>query len=387
MDSAIAGTTALVTDVDRRKSLPIIQALGRAGVKVIGLSYSRLPLGWFSKYCNRVYRVPDYRTEPDRFLDELERVCEAEKPHVLYPIEDQVIALCAKHRDRWQPHTKALISDSEALEQAYDKWKTICVAKRLGIPVPASFCPETVEEARSIAAEWRGEAVIKPRQSSGSRGLLYADSPSAVLASYEKVSRSHSRPLIQERIPAEGNGLGVFALMNESKQVVALFGHKRLREYPVSGGPSTLCVSHRDDGLIRQSIDLFHEIGLIGVAMAEYKIDARKGIPVLMEINPRFWGSLQLAVYAGVNFPVLYHKASMGLPFDPVLEYPLDKYWRWLIPGDILHFVSNPNRFKLQPSFFKASRENTSFDFSRDDLFPVIGILSTAVLKVVLRDR
>jgi predicted ATP-grasp superfamily ATP-dependent carboligase len=148
-----------------------------------------------------------------------------------------------------------------------------------------------------------------------------------------------------------------------------------------------MCVSYRNDDLIRQSIALFKEIGIVGVAMTEYKVDVRTGTPVLMEINPRFWGSLQLAIYAGVNFPVLYHKAALGLPFDPVLEYPTGKYWRWLVPGDILHFLGNRNRFKLEPSFFKFNHENTSYDFSMDDPFPVVGMLVTAIMKIISGDR
>jgi predicted ATP-grasp superfamily ATP-dependent carboligase len=387
MKESIAGTKALVTDVDRRKSLSIIQALGRAGVRVTGLSYERLPVGWFSKYCHRVHLVPDYRSKPDLFLEALEHICSAGKPDVFYPIEDEVVALCSKNRSTWQPYCRALIPSSGALEQAYDKLETISAARKLGIPVPDTFCPGSLEEARSIAQAWQGEAVIKPRKSSGSRGIVYVDGPDAILSAYREVSGKYDRPLIQERITPEGSGLGAFALIDEHKQVRAIFGHRRLREYPISGGPSTLCVSHRDDRLIEQSIALFKEIGLVGAVMAEYKVDARTETPILMEINPRFWGSLQLAIYAGVNFPVLYHKAAMGLPFDPILDYPLDRYWRWLIPGDIMHFLSNPQRFRLKPSFFRISHRNTSYDMARDDLFPVVGMFITGLRKILLGNR
>ena len=39
--------------------------------------------------------------------------------------------------------------------------------------------------------------------------------------------------------------------------------------------------------------------------MVEFKLDARDGVAKLMEINGRFWGSLQLAVDAGVDFPAI----------------------------------------------------------------------------------
>ena len=49
-----------------------------------------------------------------------------------------------------------------------------------------------------------------------------------------------------------------------------------------------------------------------GIAMVEWKVDPRDGRPKLMEVNPRFWGSLELAVRSGVDFPVLYAQAAAG---------------------------------------------------------------------------
>lgn len=50
--------------------------------------------------------------------------------------------------------------------------------------------------------------------------------------------------------------------------------------------------------------------------MVEWKVDLRDGRPKLMEINPRFWGSLELAVRSGVNFPSLYADADRGCIMD-----------------------------------------------------------------------
>ena len=378
----IAGSSALITDVDRRKALPIIRALGRAGVRVIGFSCHNLPLGWFSKYCTKVYRCPDYRTDKAAFLGRLEEICELEKPDVLYPIEDISLSLCVKQSERWTRHSRALLPSASALENTYDKWKTIEIAKSSGILVPDSYCPSSSDEVVRLAESLKGPLVIKPRKSSGSRGLCYVDSPQTLLASYEKVAMEYPNPIIQERIPAEGAGVGVSFLLAEDRKPLAVFAHRRLREYPISGGPSTFRESFRDDHLIRQSLKLLNRIDFQGVAMVEYKFDQRRQEYKLMEVNPRFWGSLQLAIHAGVNFPVLYHKASMGIPVEPVLDYPLGLYCRWLWPGDFLHFMSNPNRFRLQPSFFQFRNPRLAYDIcSFDDPWPIVGITLEAIRK------
>lgn len=383
IEDEINGTSALITDIDRRKAIPIIRALGRAGVRVIGISYKRLPLGSFSKYCAKVYHCPDYRDKPDLFLNALERICGAENPDVFYPIEDVVISLCLKTPESWTPYTKAVLPSPEIFETSYDKWKTVRLAQKLGIRVPETYCPESIEDVKRLIASWKGQAVIKPRKSSGSRGLRYAENPSQILSAYQEVTNKFPRPIVQEKIPSGGQGLGVFTLLSRQNELLAVFGHKRLREYPVSGGPSTLRVSHRDEKLIEQTVRLFKEMQLVGVAMAEYKTDPRTNEPVLMEINPRFWGSLQLAIASGVNFPILYHKLALGKNFEPILDYPVGKLCRWLWPGDLLHFLTNPKRFDNMSGFFKFRDPNISYDIlSTDDILPSLGILIEASRKL-----
>ena len=75
-----------------------------------------------------------------------------------------------------------------------------------------------------------------------------------------------------------------------------------------------------------------------GVAMVEFKRDAKTGTPYLMEINGRFWGSLQLAVDAGVDFPALVVAAALGHQPLPVLQYRIGVRSRWWW-GDIDHLL------------------------------------------------
>ena len=67
--------------------------------------------------------------------------------------------------------------------------------------------------------------------------------------------------------------------------------------------------------------------------MVEFRI-ASDGTPYLMEINTRFWGSLQLAIDAGVDFPALLYRVSSGDRVAPVSDYRIGQRLRWLL-GDI----------------------------------------------------
>jgi predicted ATP-grasp superfamily ATP-dependent carboligase len=110
--------------------------------------------------------------------------------------------------------------------------------------------------------------------------------------------------------------------------------------------------------------------------MVEFKIDARTGQPKLLEVNPRFWGSLALAIDAGVNFPYLLTLMALGQDFTPVNRYRLGHRCRWLLPGDLLHFLQNPNRWHLEPSFFRFRAPRLTYDIiDARDPGPILGTL------------
>ena len=118
--------------------------------------------------------------------------------------------------------------------------------------------------------------------------------------------------LVQQRIV--GPGVGIFLLLWDGA-VRATFAHRRLREKPVSGGVSVYSESvSADPALVERSRQLLEQMQWSGVAMVEYKLETKTGTPYLMEVNGRFWGSLQLAIDAGVDFPALLVAAATGAP-------------------------------------------------------------------------
>jgi predicted ATP-grasp superfamily ATP-dependent carboligase len=115
-------------------------------------------------------------------------------------------------------------------------------------------------------------------------------------------------------------------------------------EKPPSGGVSVYAESVApDEALQRQSEALLDQLGWNGVAMVEYKRDAATGTPYLMEINGRFWGSLQLAIDAGVDFPNLLLAAELGQAVEPVLDYRIGVRWRWWW-GSVDHLLARLRR-------------------------------------------
>jgi predicted ATP-grasp superfamily ATP-dependent carboligase len=293
---------------------------------------------------------------------------------MVMPIGDDCTEMVSKYKDEIEKFTHVPVVKYSKWLRARDKAQTIELAVNLGVPCPKTRFIKDLATVESIGREIDGRLVIKPRQSNGSRGIVYLDDTRNLQREYERIHRDFEYPMIQEFIPPGGQTYGVFLLFNEKSEVRAVFAHRRLREFPVKGGPSTLRESvHRPD-LVDISVKLLKAIGWYGVAMVEFKEDPRDGVCKIMEINPRFWGSLPLSIVAGVDFPYLLYRMVMDGDVKPVLDYPAGVRCRWLLPGDILHFLANPNRFKIEPSFFDFSKNNRNDDFiSWEDPGPTFG--------------
>jgi predicted ATP-grasp superfamily ATP-dependent carboligase len=143
--------------------------------------------------------------------------------------------------------------------------------------------------------------------------------------------------LLQQRIV--GPGVGVFLLLWEG-ECRGVFAHRRILEKPPSGGVSVYREAiAAEPELVGRSRALMESFGWTGVAMVEFKVESATGQAFLMEVNGRFWGSLQLAIDAGVDFPILLAEAALGAPGGAVPKYRAGVRSRWSL-GVVDHLLA-----------------------------------------------
>ena len=254
---------------------------------------------------------------------------------LLMPMTEITTLLLTQHRDRLTAECRLPFPAFESVAAAANKARVLEIAVALGVPIPRTRVIDGIGDVPACAAQLEYPIVLKPARSriwNGERwistSVSYVENPA------ELISRLRSAPpeifpvLAQERI--EGPGVGVFLCVDEHG-LVASFAHRRINEKPPSGGQSVLCESAEVEPIaLEQALSLLRELRWQGVAMVEFKRDLRDGSLRLMEINGRFWGSLQLAIDAGVDFPVLLADISQGKrPIHPP-RYQLGVRSRWL---------------------------------------------------------
>jgi predicted ATP-grasp superfamily ATP-dependent carboligase len=371
---------ALVTDGLWRKSLSTVRALGKDGFQVTVMGESVFTTGFWSRYTHRRVKAPTAETDAEAFGSALLQELRRAPGTVLFPMEDATLAWVASNLDKVNEHGRLLLPPADSIRIAQDKAATIAVAQKLGLPVPQTWEPRTAEEfaerARQLA---EGTFVVKPRSARGSHGIVYQSQPDRNF--WLEHWKRHGPMLIQERIPADGRALGVSLLLDQRGECVAVFAHERLQQYPVSGGPSTDRQSIHAPELVEWSLALLRRLDWRGLAMVEWKVDPRDGKPKLMEINPRLWGSLELAIRAGVNFPVLYARAALGEALGPPPSYPDGVRCRWFMPGEILRYKSQPKSQREPLREFLCGLPQSAEEWDTQD---IRGCIATVVCTAAL---
>ncbi|MFL6280848.1 MAG: ATP-grasp domain-containing protein [Vicinamibacterales bacterium] len=389
-------TTVFVTDGNERPALAIVRALGRRGLKVIVGDSDGVSLASMSRYCagHVTYPSPNQdRAGFDRFLiDFISRG----GIDVVLPVTDVTTHAVCTHQDAIHEYAATAVPPLAAFNAGSDKAALVAQAQTCGVPVPRTHVIQSGRELPALLFDLEYPVVVKPSRSRVpadggwvNATVRYADSPEELRDLYARTAYLRSFPsLLQQRIV--GPGAGIFLLFDRGR-LVAEFGHRRLREKPPAGGVSVLRESTAVDSTLREfALRVFGPIGWHGVAMMEFKQDSRTGTQFLMEINGRFWGSLQLAIDAGVDFPHLVCQLALGQAPETVPVYRPGVKSRWLL-GDLDQLClrlfksdralclppSAPSRSRAVVDFMKFHQRDMHYEIARlDDPRPFLYELS-----------
>lgn len=361
--------TILVSDGEQRAALALVRSLGRAGHKVFTCSLRGRSIAGASRYCRAEAKIPDALTNPAAYLADLLTLVRTWRVDVLIPVTDASLLTVLSAREHF---TGVCIPfpDIQTFRRVADKALVLQSAPQFGIRVPEQLSLPSPDALKTLPTQsLRFPLVLKPSRSVTENGgprkkltVRYAASPDQLEAQLAQFDVAAYPILLQRHL--RGPGIGIFLLLWEGL-LIAVFSHRRIREKPPTGGVSVYAESiAADRELVERSHGLLSRFGWQGVAMVEYKLDAAGGTPHLMEINGRFWGSLQLAVDAGVDFPRLLIEAATGEHPSAVLQYRTGVRTRWWW-GDVDHLLARlrQQREESFPSIEAPSRWRAVRDF------------------------
>jgi len=329
----------LITDGNERVSLAAARSLVRAGHSVVVTAPTRWSLAGVSRGVTSHPLAVDPLINPAGYVTELGRIGREQRTDILLATTDASLEAVLEHATKLPRDLQVPGPDLASYRAASNKWRILQLAAACGFGTPETRVLEAAgaQSGRDLADLL--PAFIKPHRSivSGLQqrrklAVIPVTTVAACDAALSALPPEAYPVLVQRQV--SGAGEGIFAL-RWAGRIIALFAHRRLREKPPSGGVSVYRESIRlTDELAHAAGQMLEALDWQGVAMIECKRDAQTGRPIVMEVNGRLWGSLQLAIDAGVDFPALLVRCAAGERVPAVRDYRTGVRSRWFW-GDV----------------------------------------------------
>jgi protein-tyrosine-phosphatase len=337
-DQVTTPRAILVPNADSLAGLAVIRSLGRAGHRVIGASARQDAIGFHSRWCAARLVHPSH-LDPS-FADWVADAVRTHGIEMLIPSESFFVGL----RERYGEFARhfPLHQDRDVVERGFSKYALFERSSRLNTP-PTRLVDTTDLDEPGLLAWLRSQPApffvkVDAVHSTTRTSLVRkADDASEAFVIVTGLRGVASRVVVQAWVPGRGVAVG---LLRWDGEIVASMPFRRLHEVPHTGGPSSLREVIDAPVLEADARARLEALDWQGVAMVEYRQDDATGALALMEVNSRFWGSLHLALHAGVDFPRLLVERASGIASRGHPPVPRPIRARLLVPGELQHVAS-----------------------------------------------
>ena len=333
--------TIIITDGKYRSSIAAVRTLGQAGYRVV-VTQTRSdcpgePPVFSSRYVSEHHWIEgSCRDEayPHRLLEIIRRY---EHPTLLCIGADSLNTV-SREEYLFRDACDFLIAPPQVLDALNDKESVQRRGRELGIPVPKQYDRKPDQYPVIIKPHCGEKFGLK-----ASERYVIAHNEAEYPSKLAAMQVYDPQPLVQECV--KGDGAGACLLLDKDGRLISALCHRRVREYPITGGPSTCCVSFYDEEMIDQAYRLLRSFNFVGLAMVEFKGNA------LLEVNPRIWGSFPMTFCAESPFIANYAAAAAGETVEyKAKDYKTDVKMRFVLNDTIatLHYLKHG---KLKTAF------------------------------------
>lgn len=360
---------AIITHGNGQSALAILRSLGRNKIDTAVMASNKKALSFYSKYCNQKI-ISNYNIE---FFSKLR------ENDMVMPVDEDVMLLLAKNKSK----VKCILpfSDYPTLNKLINKSLMVKHAIESNITSPRSYFVNNSDDIDKIKSELEFPVVIKPNRGTGGTGINIVNSPAKLKDTFKYVLANYGPSFIQEKIPYVDK-YKVEYLLNDESRIRRVCVTKINRNYPLDTGPSCCVETVKKPDVLRAGMKFLEPLDYYGIADFDFVIDERTGKPVLMEINPRFWGSLQSAITAGVDFPYLLYKMVEEGDIDTSLNYRTGVKSRYVLFNDLRYTLeilkgnyTTSHKLRTIVDFLNFYQDDSYYIFTLEDFKPFLAFL------------
>jgi predicted ATP-grasp superfamily ATP-dependent carboligase len=357
-----------------RSSYATVLSLGQRGIDVHIGDAAPLAMSRFSRYCKSFTRLPEFFIEPERYFHETCQALKRTKAKVLLPGHEDV-GIFSKRRKDLPADVRVALPEWDSYSIAEDKFAILDLAHKTGCPVPETIEIASLKQLEGLSKSTDWPVVIKARIGNSAKGVRIASDKTELLEKYEELFQTYNLPkdrwpVVQEFLPGEAVGV---CLAYDRGRCIASFAERYLRcKEPGKFGTSTLRETFDNEQLISQAIAVMNELKWHGVVHLDFVAD-KQGRFKLIEINPRLWGALALALFSGIDFPYLWYLTAIEKCNGDLVASQIKKIrCRWIV-GDCLAFAElvKGGRFLEALKLMVPQRNCYHDDFTLRDPLPL----------------
>jgi predicted ATP-grasp superfamily ATP-dependent carboligase len=305
-----SGPRVLLTDADERSVLACVRGLAAEGFRVAPAACYRPAPGHWSRSCSERLTLPDCRVDPEGFALGLEALL-GTGFDALVPGSEQSLMAVSRMRERIEPLARVGLAPHDALVSAVNKDALAAPAAGAGLPTPETIRCATIEDALQAAAELGYPAVLKPvRTATGATATPRKALVAADAATLIRLLPVFGTPvLLQRYVDAP---VVSFAGVTAEGRLLAVAASRYRRTWFPDGGSASLSVSiPADRGLTERVEALVAAAQVQGIFELEL-LDLGGGRYAAIDLNPRVYGSMALAIAAGANLPAVWVRWMLG---------------------------------------------------------------------------
>ncbi len=339
-------------------ALGVVRSLGRKGVKVVCVGPDK-GVAMHSRFGKSVLSPDPERQEP-QLLELLLRLGQQlSRPGILLPTGDAYLHFVSENREALSECFKFALPQKDVMRRLLNKKSQYQLAEKIGIPLPKTFYPVSLQHMREICREISYPVIMKGchsivwRRTYCVQKVLVARSDDELLRGYETIAPLGIEPIVQEVILGpDSTHYKICVCMNASSEPLLIFTLRKIRNFPYHFGVGSVVESKWLPEVASLGLKFLTGVGYVGIGSIEFKTDARDGKLKMIELNSRLWQQNILADVCGMNFPYTLYQVlagdkvekrstfregikwvSMKMDYASFRQYRRDgqlTFWRWL---------------------------------------------------------
>lgn len=365
--------SVFVLDGRAISSLAIARRLDRNGLIVHCGEAFEPNLSAYSKATTETHTYPSPDEEPAAFKRAVAALIQRQEFDFVIPARDSSTRLLAELADTLPETTKTLLETPDKIEQLQDKKLCAKLAVEADVPTPETYFPDE-QGIDHIQATADFPVLVKPTNASGARGIRRVETPDELPEAYRAAKRAEGDVIIQEFVDHSGGHYSIGTVFDRDGTPRAIHAYEELIQYPDSGGPAIRARSVPVGPWVHEMLDLLKTVDWTGPAHMDVLLDPVDETYKLLEVNPRIWSSIALAIDSGVDIPGVILDIASGIDPGETSTYPTDRAYRWVIPNEILWAIDGRNTPARIKRLLRRDGEQTSYSIlSRSDPGATVG--------------